>query len=45
MNGLGYFAIGLFIGGMMGIVLMSILTLGSKADDELLGVKQYEETD
>lgn len=45
MNWIGYFIIGLFIGGSVGVVTMAILYVGSKADDELLQEKQYDETD
>ena len=34
--------IGWLIGGSSGVILMSVLVVASKSDDQLLGGKQYE---
>jgi hypothetical protein len=43
MEGFWYSILGVFIGGIGTLITMSILEAGSKADDILLGDRQYED--
>lgn len=43
MNEFWYLFVGMFIGGIGTLILMSMLEAASRADDISLGDKQYEE--
>jgi hypothetical protein len=43
MGWIGWLTVGFFIGGIFGVIMMAIMSAGSKADDQNLGVRQYEE--